>query len=131
MMMENLPLVGTGRLKIERNQLCYLQIAFKPVKVVDFNFKLMLNSFLIDKVFMRSPRLCVRRIMHFEQDKKLQALLTLVSLNVPPMLARCIRRYWWLKEKIKYTKNRFIVKPIKSRVWKSNFVLCSIIRLEV
>lgn len=62
MMSENLSLDDIG-LKVEKT-LCSLQMAVKLVGVVETNFKLMLNSFLIDNI-IRTPRLCRRRIMHF------------------------------------------------------------------
>lgn len=45
-------------------------MAFKPVRVVKISFNFTLNSFLIDNIFMRIPRLYVRRIMHFGLSRK-------------------------------------------------------------
>lgn len=63
-MRENLSLDDTIRLKVERTP-CSFQIAFKLVGMVETNFKLMFNSFLIDNIFIRAPRLCRRRILGF------------------------------------------------------------------
>lgn len=63
-MRENPSLDDTVRLKVERT-LCSLQMAFKLIGVVETNFKSMLNSFLIDNIFIRTSRFCRRRIMHF------------------------------------------------------------------
>lgn len=54
----------TIRLKVER-AVCSIQMAFKLLGVIETNFKVMLNSFLIGSIFMKIPRLCGRRIMHF------------------------------------------------------------------
>lgn len=61
-MRDNLSLDDTIRQKVERT-LCSIQTVFKFVGVVETNFKLMLNSFPIGSISMRTPRLCKRRMM--------------------------------------------------------------------